>query len=71
MLSLISSISKKAGEVVVTVEVGVSFVIDGSEADEADLGLKIRIFATARFCFIKTFFYGSSPTTSSELLLRP
>lgn len=55
-LSLISSISKKSGEVVVTVEGGVSFVIDGSEIDVTDLGLKIGAFAAARFCFTKASF---------------
>ncbi len=56
LLSLISSISKKSGEVVLTVEGGVSFVIDGSEADTVDLGLKIGAFAAACFCFTKAFF---------------
>ena len=40
----------------VAVEGEVDFVIDGSEADAADLGLKIGAFATARFCFTKASF---------------
>ncbi len=39
-----------------TVEGVVSFVIDGSEADAADLGLKIGVFALARFYFTKASF---------------
>ena len=57
LLSLIFLISKKREKVlVVTVEDKVSFVINSSEADVADLGLKIRIFAVAKFCFTKVFF---------------
>ncbi len=55
-LSSISSISKKAREVMEIVEDGVNFVIDGSEGDMADLGLKIGAFAAAYFYFTKASF---------------
>ena len=55
-LSEVSSISKKVEEMVEVVKGGVGFVIDGSEADMTDLGLKIGAFAIARFCFTKASF---------------
>ena len=41
---------------IMTVKNRISFVINSSEADVANLGLKIRIFVAAHFCFIKVFF---------------
>lgn len=64
---MIFLISKKVEKVVVIVESRVSFEINGSEVDVADLELKIRTFAIACFCFTKASFHGFSPTTSSKL----
>lgn len=41
---------------IMTIEIRLGFVLDDSETDEADLGLKIGAFATAHFCFINIFF---------------
>lgn len=56
LLSLISSINKKARGVVVTINNRVSFIIDDNEIDKADLGLKIRTFMITCFCFTKASF---------------
>lgn len=53
---MIFLISKKVEEVVVMVEGGVGFLIDSSKVDAANLGLKIGVFVTARFCFTKASF---------------
>lgn len=69
LLLLISSISKKMGDVVVTVKDRVSFGINDNEVDKANLGLKIGLFVADRFCFIKAFFHSFSPTALSEFFL--
>ena len=41
---------------VMTVKGEINFIIDNNEANAADLGLKIRVFAAAHFCFTKASF---------------
>lgn len=54
--SLIFSISTKAREVVVAIEIWLGFVLDTGEIDKTDLRLKIEVFAAAHLCFSKAFF---------------
>lgn len=55
-LSLRASINEKSKEVLVAIEVGLSFKLDGNEVDGADSGLKIGEYAAIRFCFTSASF---------------
>ena len=56
LLSLSFSTNKKTKKVVVAVEVGVGFKLDGNEVDEIDLRLKVEEFAAIYFYFTNASF---------------
>lgn len=56
LLSLSFSTNKKTEKVVVVVEVGVGFKLDGNEVDKTDLRLKIEEFAAICFYFTNASF---------------